>query len=125
MGLVQLYRIVDALLDTQIILSYYWTGIDVIPRRTLPPNALVIALSPLLDARSVDALLDLRARGHDLAFIDVSPVPFTTRPPRDSTRSRTTSGSCGATRSGIACSAPVSRSPSGARDARCTPRSRR
>ena len=50
MGTVQLYRIVDALLDTQIVLSYYWKEIDVIPRRTLPPNALVIALSPLLDA---------------------------------------------------------------------------
>ena len=80
-GLVQLYRIVDALLDTQIILSYYWKQIDVIPRRTLPPNALVIALSPLLDLRSVGALLDLRARGHDLAVIDVSPVPFIVRPP--------------------------------------------
>ena len=79
-GLVQLYRIVDALLDTQIVLSYYWREIDVIPRRTLPPNALVIALSPLLDARSVGALLDLRARGIDLAVIDVSPVPFTRRP---------------------------------------------
>jgi uncharacterized protein (DUF58 family) len=80
MGMVQLYRVVDALLDTQIILSYYWTGIDVIPQRTLPPNALVIALSPLLDGRSVDALLDLRARGHDLCVLDVSPVPFTQRP---------------------------------------------
>ena len=80
MGTVQLYRIVDALLDTQIILSYYWTGIDVIPQRTLPPNSLVIALSPLLDGRSVDALLDLRARGHDLCVLDVSPVPFTQRP---------------------------------------------
>jgi uncharacterized protein (DUF58 family) len=80
-GLVQLYRIVDALLDTQIILSYYWKEIDVIPRRMLPPNALVIALSPLLDQRSVGALLDLRARGYDLAVIDVSPVPFVARPP--------------------------------------------
>ncbi len=80
MGMVQLYRIVDALLDTQIILSYYWTGIDVIPRRTLPPSALVIALSPLLDRRSVDALLDLRARGYDLSVFDVSPVPFAERP---------------------------------------------
>ncbi len=79
-GLVQLYRVVDALLDTQIVLSYYWKEIDVIPRRTLPPSALVIALSPLLDARSVGALLDLRARGYDLAVIDVSPVPFTQRP---------------------------------------------
>jgi uncharacterized protein (DUF58 family) len=80
-GLVQLYRIVDALLDTQIILSYYWKEIEVIPRRMLPPNALVIALSPLLDQRSVGALLDLRARGFDLAVIDVSPVPFVARPP--------------------------------------------
>ena len=76
----QLYRVVDALLDTQIILSYYWKEIDVIPRRMLPPNALVIALSPLLDQRSVGALLDLRARGYDLAVIDVSPVPFVPRP---------------------------------------------
>jgi uncharacterized protein (DUF58 family) len=82
MGTVQLYRIVDALLDTQVILSYYWTNIDVIPPRTLPPSALVIALSPLLDGRSVDALLDLRARGHDLCVVDVSPVPFTRRPSR-------------------------------------------
>jgi uncharacterized protein (DUF58 family) len=79
-GLMQLYRIVDALLDTQIVLSYYWKEIDVIPRRMLPPSALVIALSPLLDQRSVGALLDLRARGYDLAVIDVSPVPFVARP---------------------------------------------
>jgi uncharacterized protein (DUF58 family) len=79
-GLVQMYRIVDALLDTQIVLSYYWKEIDVIPRRTLPPSALIVALSPLLDDRSVGALLDLRARGYDLAVIDVSPVPFAERP---------------------------------------------
>src|SRR5205814_8610579 len=79
MGTVQLYKIVDALLDTQVILSYYWSDLDRIPRRTLPPRALVIALSPLLDARSVDALLDLRARGHDLCVVDVSPVPFARR----------------------------------------------
>ncbi|HEY2327807.1 MAG TPA: DUF58 domain-containing protein [Gaiellaceae bacterium] len=85
-GAVQLYRIVDALLDTQIVLSYYWRDLEVIPRGTLPPGALVIALTPLLDERSVGALLDLRARGYDLAVIDVSPVPFTTRPvdPSDS-----------------------------------------
>ncbi len=90
LGAAQLYRVVDALLDTQVVLSYYWKEIDVIPRRTLPPNALVIALSPLLDPRSVGALLDLRARGHDLAVIDVSPIPFThaavVRPRRDRVR---------------------------------------
>jgi uncharacterized protein (DUF58 family) len=80
LGTTQLYRLVDALLDTQVVLSYYWKEIDVIPRRTLPPNAFVIALSPLLDPRSVGALLDLRARRHDLAVVDISPLPFTPRP---------------------------------------------
>jgi uncharacterized protein (DUF58 family) len=81
MGTLQRYRVVDALLDTEIVLSYYWKDLDVIPRRTLPPSALIVALTPLLDERSVGALLDLRARGFDLAVVDVSPVPFT-RPPR-------------------------------------------
>ena len=126
MGTVQLYRIVDALLDTQIILSYYWTGIDVIPQRTLPPNALVIALSPLLDGRSVDALLDLRARG-------LRPQRRSTSPPcrsrsgrgRASTRSRTTSGSCGATRCDTGCSAQALRWPNGRTELRCRRLSRR
>ena len=83
MGSVQLYRIVDALLDTDIALSYAWKGADVIPPRTLPPQALVIGLTPLLDERSVGALLDLRARGFDLAIVDVSPLPAAgTRSPR-------------------------------------------
>jgi hypothetical protein len=37
----------------------------------------VLALSPLLDARGVGALLDLRARGYDLAVVDVSPLAHT------------------------------------------------
>jgi uncharacterized protein (DUF58 family) len=76
-GLRQLYRVVDALLDTEITLNYAWKGIDIIPPGVLPPQALVVALTPLLDARSIPALLDLRARGFDLAVVDVSPVPFT------------------------------------------------
>jgi uncharacterized protein (DUF58 family) len=75
-GTTQLYRIVDSLLDAEIMLSYAWKDLDVIPTRTLPPRALVIALSPLLDERTVGALLDLRARGFDLAVIELSPIPF-------------------------------------------------
>jgi uncharacterized protein (DUF58 family) len=77
MGQTQLYRLVDALLDTEIWLNYAWKDIDVVPTRTLPPQALVIALTPLLDERTVRALLDLRARGFDLAVIETSPLPFT------------------------------------------------
>jgi uncharacterized protein (DUF58 family) len=76
MGRTQAYRIADALLDTEIVFSYAWRDVAVLPRRTLPPQALVLALSPLLDERAVDALLDLRARGYDLAVVDVSPLPF-------------------------------------------------
>jgi uncharacterized protein (DUF58 family) len=75
-GIVQLYRILDSLLDAEIFLSYAWKEIDILPVRTLPPRALVVALTPLLDERSVRALLDLRARGVDLAVVEISPVPF-------------------------------------------------
>ena len=75
-GLSQLYRVLDSLLDTEIFLSYAWKDIDLLPVRTLPPHALVLALSPLLDERSVRALLDLRARGFDLAVVEISPEPF-------------------------------------------------
>ena len=75
-GTVQLYRILDSLLDAEIFLSYAWKDIDLLPVRALPPQALVIALSPLLDERAVRTLLDVRARGFDLAVVEISPVPF-------------------------------------------------
>ena len=75
-GIVQLYRVLDSLLDAEIFLSYAWKNIDILPPRTLPPHALVLAISPLLDERTVRALADLRARGFDLAVVEVSPVPF-------------------------------------------------
>ena len=81
-GTQQLYRIVDSLLQMNIVLSFASKGVDILPPRTLPPRALVLALSPLLDARSAAALLDLRARGFDLVVIEVSPVPFV-RPATD------------------------------------------
>ena len=72
-GLVQRYRMIDALLETGVEFSYAWKDVSVIPARTLPPRALVIAVTPLLDDRSIAALLDMRARGHDLAIVEVSP----------------------------------------------------
>jgi uncharacterized protein (DUF58 family) len=79
-GAVQLYRIVDAMLDTQIVLSYAWRDIRTVPRRTLPPQALVLALTPLLDNRSEAALLDLRGRGFDLVVVEISPLSLLPRP---------------------------------------------
>jgi uncharacterized protein (DUF58 family) len=82
-GVVQLYRVLDSLLDAEIFLSYAWKDIDILPVRTLPPRALVIALTPLLDERSARALVDLRARGIDLAVVEISPVPFVEATGRD------------------------------------------
>ena len=76
MGIQQRYRIVDAVIETDIELNYAWKDANVIPARVLPPQALVIAISPLLDNRSTTALADLRARGYDLAIVEVSPEPY-------------------------------------------------
>jgi uncharacterized protein (DUF58 family) len=81
-GAVQLYRILDSLLQTDIVLTYAAKGVDVLPPRTLPPKALVLALTPLLDARSAGMLLALRARGFDLVIVEISPLPFV-EPGRD------------------------------------------
>ena len=76
MGIAQRYRIVDALLESEIVFNYAWKDVSIIPARTLPAQALVLAVTPLLDDRAVEALVDLRARGYDLAIVEVSPVPF-------------------------------------------------
>jgi uncharacterized protein (DUF58 family) len=79
-GIGQLYRVLDSLLDAEIFLSHAWEDVSLIPVRTLPPKALVLALTPLLDERSARALLDLRARGFDLSVFEISPVPFAPSP---------------------------------------------
>jgi uncharacterized protein (DUF58 family) len=73
-GTRQLYAIIDTLLASDIVHSYALRGVDVLPPRTLPPKALVLAITPLLDERTAAALLDLRARGYDLIVVEVSPV---------------------------------------------------
>lgn len=73
-GTAQLYRIVDALLASDIAFSYAWRNVDSIPRRVLPPGALVVAISPLLDERSIRLVTDLSTRGCDLTVIEVSPL---------------------------------------------------
>jgi uncharacterized protein (DUF58 family) len=86
-GATQLYRIVDSMLDTRVALNYAWKDLDIIPPRTLPPRALVVALSPLLDERAVSALLNVRGRGFDLVVIEISPLRFL--PPAESLMAET------------------------------------
>jgi uncharacterized protein (DUF58 family) len=80
-GLLQRYRIIDALLETQLWFSYAWKDVAIVPPRALPPRALVVALSPLLDERTIAAFADLQKRSFDLVVIDVSPVPFASPTP--------------------------------------------
>jgi uncharacterized protein (DUF58 family) len=75
-GTRQLYKIVDSLIQMDVVLSFAAKGVDFLPPRSLPPKALVFALTPLLDSRSASAILDLRARGFDLVVVEVSPIPF-------------------------------------------------
>ena len=76
-----LHRVVASLLEADATPSYVDKGLALVPPRTLPPGALVIAVTPLLDERGAAVLVDLHARGWDLAVIEVSPLPFTTTPP--------------------------------------------
>ena len=73
MGIRQLYRIVDSLMQTKLAFSYAWPDAQAIPSRVIPPGALLVALSPLVDRRMSAILLDLRARGHDIAVVEISP----------------------------------------------------
>jgi uncharacterized protein (DUF58 family) len=76
MGPTQVYRIVETLIDAEVVVSHSWRGIDLIPPRTLPPKSLIVALTPLIDGRVVDALLDLRARSFDVVVVEVAAEPF-------------------------------------------------
>ena len=78
----QRYQIIESLIETAVVRSYRWHNVDLLPARTLPPRALVCALTPLADRRIVRVLLDLRARGFDVVAIEVSPVPHVP-PPAD------------------------------------------
>jgi uncharacterized protein (DUF58 family) len=76
MGSSQLYRVLDTLIEAKVIASYARPSLEVLPPRTLPAKALVVAFSPLLEDRTIGALLDIRGRGFDLAVIEVDPERY-------------------------------------------------
>ncbi len=76
MGGTQRYRLIETMLETGVEPTYAWRDVNVIPARILPPAALVLALSPLVDPRFVTALEDLRGRRYDVALVEVDPVPL-------------------------------------------------
>ena len=76
-GRAQLERIMDALAAAEPTFTYVKKDLALVPPRILPPRALVLALSPLLDARFLDAVADLVARRFDVVLLAVSPIAVT------------------------------------------------
>jgi len=68
----QVYRIVDSMLASD---AGWARGSAArftrLPRAALPPGALVVVFSPLLDQRFVEALRDMRERGFTMLVVDV------------------------------------------------------
>jgi uncharacterized protein (DUF58 family) len=70
LGRRQVYKIIDTLLSA----DAGWArgeSFRRLPRAALPPGALVVAFSPLLDHRFVETLRDMRERGFALFVVDV------------------------------------------------------
>jgi uncharacterized protein (DUF58 family) len=75
-GVRQLYQISEALIATQISFSFAWKDVSFIPHGTMPPQATVVALSPLIDERYVQALFDLLRRRFDVCVLEVAAQSF-------------------------------------------------
>jgi uncharacterized protein (DUF58 family) len=75
-GARQLHRIIDTLLELRAVPPRREPLPLHIPNRLLPPQTLVLAISPLLDDAVVDTLASLRSRGFDLAVLEVPALPY-------------------------------------------------
>jgi uncharacterized protein (DUF58 family) len=75
LGRRQVYRIIDSMLASPVLADTggYARGASFarLPRAALPPGALVVVFSPLLDQRFVEALRDMRERGFSVLIVDV------------------------------------------------------
>jgi uncharacterized protein (DUF58 family) len=82
LGRRQVYRIIDSMLASERggagpAGSAHGTSLRRLPRAALPPGALVVVFSPLLDQRFVETLRDMRERGLTMLVVDV----LNTEPP--------------------------------------------
>ncbi len=81
MGVGQRYRLIETLLETGVEPTFTWRDVNLVPARILPPKALVVALTPLVDPRFVAALEDLRARRFDLLVVELDAAGLVTHGP--------------------------------------------
>jgi uncharacterized protein (DUF58 family) len=75
----QFFRIVEMAFGVRFP-SEVTPDLDRVPRIALPPRALVVLFTPLLDRRAINAVTDLRQRGVSLVVVDV----LRHEPPTDS-----------------------------------------
>ncbi len=73
LGRRQVYRIINSMLASGLGAAgpAYGTSMRRLPRAALPPGALVVVFSPLLDQRFVETLRDMRERGFTVLVVDV------------------------------------------------------
>lgn len=78
-GRVQLQKLTDALLATGLYANAADKELPMLSPRALPPRSFIVALTPLLDQRFIDAVFLARARGHDVAVVEcaLDPIPST------------------------------------------------
>lgn len=69
-GQIHLQRLVDTLLATGLYTNVAERNLGELMSRALPPRSFVVALTPLLDDRFIDALFALGGHGHDVAVIE-------------------------------------------------------
>jgi uncharacterized protein (DUF58 family) len=78
----QLYRITEHLLGVETVLTHADKAVTLLPRTVLPPGALVVGLSPLLDDRASAALVAISRRGHGVLVVDTAPARIFPDPDR-------------------------------------------
>jgi uncharacterized protein (DUF58 family) len=81
MGQAALYRVIDVLVSATPLHTEADRPVRLFPQQLLPPRALVVALTPLLDERIDEALFELRRRRVDLVVIEVDPEGEVDDPP--------------------------------------------
>lgn len=88
----QIERLLEALLPASMAANYSFQDLEVLPPKVLPPGALIIALSPLIDPRFVKIVTNLAGRGFDVLLLALSPLdlmrPFVGRSALDDLAAR-------------------------------------
>lgn len=75
----QLQKLLQAAVSADQVFTHAVRDLDYVPATALPRQALVIAISPVIDERFTDALVELAGRGYDVVLLAVSAVELTRR----------------------------------------------